>query len=773
MKKILIVVISIILVNHLAAQTLQQTVRGKIVDKDTQQPLVGATISIEADVAAVTDSLGQFRLSLPIGRYYLKADYLGYEPYVILDMLVEASKEVVQYIELQESAEELSNITVVAKRDIVTPISVNTISVEQTQRFAATFYDPARMATSFAGVVGANDQANNLIVRGNSPNAVVWRLEGVDIVNPNHTPNAGTFSDRVTQSGGGVNILSAQLLDNSLFLTSAFPSEYGNALGGVLDMKLRKGNNEQKETTFQIGLIGIDLATEGPFSKNSNASYLINSRYSTLGILSAMGVDLGDEKIGFLDISGNLYLPTQNAGTFTLFWVIGESSNLFQAQRDTAAWEFQKDRFDIDFYSNTVIGGGTHTISLGDQTSLKTVFAASNLQSERLGSILDNNYNPTLIEEDNILNTRLSLRSTLTHKFNAKAKLTGGLMTTQLLNSISSTALGQLVASGESSGILFQPFANLHLNLSEKLSINGGLHYMYYTFNNTQSVEPRLALKWIWNERQFLTAAYGRHGQLQAPSVYFSINDQTSGNPNQSLEMTKADHFVVGYNYFLRSSTRLKLEGYYQRLFDVPIINDPSRSYATINELEGFTTEVLENAGTGRNMGIEASLQQYFRNDMYFLLTGSLYDSKYTGGDGILRNTRYNGNYIVNLTGGREYDWTNKKGKEKTLGLNTRIVYLGGMRATPIDVMASQAANTTIFIESLAYSEQLGDYTKIDFRIYYKTNKPNRTSTLALDIQNLTNAQNIAFNYFDTEAGEIITKYQLGLIPLLTYRLEF
>jgi len=193
---------------------------------------------------------------------------------LLSEVLVQSGKENVLDVFLKKAMSEIQEIVVKSTvRDFQRGALVPEIlTIEETLRMPSTFYDPARLTFTYAGVANTNDQANNMTIRGNTPNSMSWRLEGVEIVNPNHLTGAGTFSDRTTQAGGGVNILSAQMLGTSTFYKGAFPVNYGNVLSGIMDMQLRKGNNEQLEFTGQIGLIGIDLAAEGPMSKNSESS---------------------------------------------------------------------------------------------------------------------------------------------------------------------------------------------------------------------------------------------------------------------------------------------------------------------------------------------------------------------------------------------------------------------------------------------------------------------------------------------------------------------
>ena len=346
-----------------------QTIRGKVIDFVSEQPIIGASITLlSLKKGTQTDTDGSFLFGqTPIGRYQLQVSSVGYESQIISELLLESGKEMVLEVRLHTTSNQLAEAVVRAPSANLSGAvtSIQNISTEQIFRYPGTYLDPARLATAYAGVANSNDQANGLVVRGNSPNGMQWRLEGVEIVNPNHLSNAGTFSDRITQNSGGVNILSAQLLGNMNFLTGAFPAEYGNALSGVMDMRLRQGNDKKHEFTAQAGLIGIDLAAEGPIGKRG-ASYLVNYRYSFTGLLATMGVKFGGEDIRFQDLAFNFNFPTKKAGTFMLFGMGGLSSNIFEATRDSSQWIVQKDGFDINFKrileSHAVFAGKSVTL---------------------------------------------------------------------------------------------------------------------------------------------------------------------------------------------------------------------------------------------------------------------------------------------------------------------------------------------------------------------------------------------------------------------------
>lgn len=753
------------------AQNLTQTIRGKITDADTGQPLAGATVQvIENQSVVFTDSAGHYRFeNVAVGRYRLQASYVGYQTLTVTEILVESGREVLQNLELSESSAALTEVVVRASRSLTQPVSVKTLTIEEVLRFPATYYDPARLATALAGVVGDNDQANGISVRGNSPNGLLWRLEGVDIVNPNHTPNAGTFSDRVTANGGGVNILSAQMLGTSTFYTGAFPAEYGNALAAVMDMRLRTGNDQKRETIAQLGLIGIDFASEGPFAKQGGASYLFNARYSTVGLLGQLGINFGDEKINFYDLSFNFNFPFKNGARLTFFGMGGKSENIFEAERDSTVWEFQKDRFDINFKSSMGALGTTFTKPVGNRAIWRTALAYSILDSERTGNRLDNTYTLYKVESDQYLQSKLSLHTSLNIKQNLRSNWQIGVVATQQNYNITSINNNNITASGNGNGILLQPYATWRYALHNNLTANIGLHLSHFTFNTTTALEPRASLSWEISEKRNLSVAYGLHSQLQQPQLYYAQN-----TPNQDLGFTRSQQVVLGYRENLNPSSTLNAEIYYQYLFDVPIVANVRNAFSALNLLEGFVPETLLNKGSGQNYGIELTYQKFLTDNFYLLANITLYESKYKGSDGIERDTRWNGNYIFNTTLGKEWRWLQKSGSiNAVFGANARVAYLGGFRDTPIDAQASSDAGETVYIEDQAFTIQQNPYFRTDIRVYYKRNKSKYSSTVALDIQNASNAQNVAFSYYDVQKQAVVIKNQLGIIPLLSWRVEF
>jgi hypothetical protein len=766
------------------AQELSQTIRGTVVDKVSNSPLEGVVI-IVLDSSPLegtsSDQDGQWRIeNVPLGRHTLKVTYMGYKELVIPNVVTNSGKEVVLNLLMEEDITLLTQIEITARKNkneainSMNTVSTRTFSVEETQKFAAAINDPGRMAASFAGVVSSDDGSNHISIRGNSPTGLLWRMEGTDIPNPNHFAQAGG-------SGGGVSILSAQLLDNSDFMTGAFSAEYGNALSGVFDLKLRKGNNEKHEYTIQAGFLGFDAAAEGPLSKYHKGSYLFNYRYSTLSVLQNVGIEVGDAVTNFQDFSYNVQMPTEKAGTFSLFGFVGLSDQSLDGDRDTTTWELNERIEDQNYYSHTGSLGLKHQISLSDNTYLLSAITASGHRQGYKAFELDYALNSTERYKEQFLNSRIMFSTLLNNKINSRHSLRSGIYISQynfdLEHSYIDNVTGDKVVPMEINGNtqLLQAFSQWKYRINENLTLNAGLHSMYLTQNKSYSIEPRAALKYDLNSRQFVTLGYGLHSQMQLMGTYFAQKTDENGNvglPNENLGFNKAHHVVLCYQRNLSEHTYIKLEGYYQHLFNIAVNNDPDSPISSLNNEMGYMLDSMVNEGFGRNIGLELTLEQFTYKGMYFLWSASVYDSKYKTLEGLWRNTRFNANFATTFTAGKEWAVGNPE-KHKTMGLNLRAIYTGGFRTTPIDVEASMAAEQTEYILDRAFEDRLSNYFRTDVKFSLKRNRSNRTTTFALDIQNCTNNKNIYGSYFNTETGKVETYSSLPLIPIISYKVEF
>jgi hypothetical protein len=771
-----------LLANRADAQEMTQTIRGSITDKVSHIPLPGATVMVVGSnpiKGTTTDVNGNFRLAqVPVGNVSLLITYVGYKEQLLSNLVLNSGKELVLQLALEEDFQLIEAVEIKAENDKNKPInemamvSARSFSVEETRRYAAAVNDPARMVTAYTGVVQTDDGNNGISIRGNAPNGLLWRMEGIDIPNPNHFANTAS-------SGGGIMILSAQLLSDSDFLTGAFPAEYGNALSGVFDIKLRKGNNERHEYTMQAGLLGIDLAAEGPLNRKNGGSYLVNYRYSTLSILSNLGLDLG-ANTDFQDLSFHLHMPTAKAGTFSLFGFGGLSSQHDEAEKDSLVWEEDFDRISWNYFSNTAAAGVKHGIVLDNNTFLQSTLTVSANESGYEQFRMNDIYVSQKEYFEKFTNSRVGLNTTISRKITSRIHSKSGLFVTRLNYNMNQTDLeipGQENVEINADGTTFttQVFNQWSYKAGAKWTLNGGVHFLHLALNNTWSLEPRASMRYEIDQIQSVSVGYGLHSQIHALPNYFYTETSPGGavyQPNIDLKMNKSHHFVSSYSRALGENLHAKAEVYYQHLFNLPVSSDPNSTFALVNQEWGFATEPLLNNGIGRNTGLELSLEQFMNRNLYYLFSASLYDSKYKAADGNWYNTRFNGNYVFTFTGGKEWEGRNKS-KRITYGVNIKSTWSGGLRTTPIDLEGSRAEGETVYFDQYAFEDKLPDYFRTDLRLSIKRQRAKSTGTLSLDIQNVTNRQNVFNQFYNIDDDEVQTFYQVGIIPVLAYRIEF
>ncbi|MGB0431412.1 MAG: carboxypeptidase-like regulatory domain-containing protein, partial [Bacteroidia bacterium] len=310
----ILMITSGLLAESAMGQNLTSSIKGRITDKNSEQPLIGASVIItetEPLIGATTNPMGEYLLkNVPVGRHTLVVKFLGYEDVLLNNVEVNSGKQLVLNIAMEETVMRTNEVTIIGKKDEGKPnnelatVSARQLSIENSKRYAGSLNDVSRMAQNFAGVQGANDTRNDLVIRGNSSLGVLYRLEGMDIPNPNHFALLGS-------SGGPISILNNNVLDNSDFFSGAFPAEYGNAYAGVFDLRLRDGSNSKHEFLGQIGFNGIEAMAEGPLKKGSRASYLVNYRYSTLEAFKFMGISFGTLAVPeYQDVNFKLNFPT-------------------------------------------------------------------------------------------------------------------------------------------------------------------------------------------------------------------------------------------------------------------------------------------------------------------------------------------------------------------------------------------------------------------------------------------------------------------------------
>ncbi len=767
-----------------AQEDFTQTIRGRVVDKDARYGLPKANIILlntNLSVGTSADENGEFVLTrVPVGRQSLKVSYTGYQTVVLSDLYVSTGKELVLTVELKELVETMDEVEIVANYNKAEPInpmaliSARSFSIEETNKYAGSYGDPARMAANFAGVLTSRDNRNDIIIRGNSPIGVQYRLNGIKITNPNHFGAEGT-------TGGPVTMLNTNLLANSDFLTGAFPAEYGNALSGVFDLKLRTGNSEKHEFWAQMGFNGLEFGLEGPFSKKTSATYLAAYRYSLTDIIEKMGVQL-KESARYQDLSFNLNFPTKKAGVFTLFGLGGNSSiSKPDSEEDAEDWTFQTHGEDLYSKSGMMAAGLVHHYFFNESTSLRTNLS---LVGSRVETQIDTfslvNETPFLKNGERSSEVKYGLSTQLSKKFNAANTFEAGagweLYDVNYSDSIYFKHAYQQQTGTKTQFSLISAFTEWLHQFSNTLSSYIGLHYQYFTLNSQQMLEPRAGIKWQINPRHALNLGAGLQSQTQARVMYFVQTPLPEGGytlTNKQMGFSKNVQVVLGYDYSINEFLRFKAETYYQYLYDIPI-KESIPQYSILNEGTAYFVDRMDslvNHGKGTNYGLELTLEKFMSRNYFFLLTASLFESKYQGYDNVSRNTSFNSNFIINAVGG--YEWPFGKMKNRALVLGLRVTWAGGRPYLPYEQEATVAAGCPVFDWENAYVPRYNDYFRTSFRVGLRRNERKFNIAFLIDLQYRANYTYIYMYRIDVVTGEIVKDFDMGWYPNGTVRLQF
>lgn len=791
MKTILTFIFAIFTFASLFSQGTQ-TIRGTVTDEASKAPIAGAIVAIPnggqgTSLTTVTDSSGNFRISnVPLGRQSLKIAFAGYEELSLPDVMVTAGKEVILTLALTEKVLQLQDVVVnfdksndkASVNNPLATVSARSFNTDDTKRYAGALGDPSRMAANFAGVVSGNDSRNDIVVRGNSPNGMLWQLEGLNIPNPNHF---GSLSG----TGGPVSMLNNNTLAKSDFLTSAFPGQYGNAIAGVFDLKLRNGNDEKREQVAQVGFNGFELGAEGPFSKKSKASYLVNYRYSTLGLFKALGINFGTGNFvpNYQDLNFKVFIPSGNKGSFSLFGMGGLSDVAFLGNEvDTTKNNlYANENENMKAKFGTGILGASYGLQLSSKTFAKITLGASGTSQKYTNdSIAAFSRAEFPSEEARFYTKKYSAVANMNHKFNAKNSLYAGFtedlsylnLSDRIFKNGGKYELLRVNVPSEKA-LMSQVFAQYKHRFATNFFATAGLHLQHYTLGKAFALEPRLGVKYSFTPKQSLGLGYGLHSQAQNIYTYYLQTPVANGvvYTNKDLGFTRSHHSVITYENNLSAHALLKVEAYYQYVFKVPVERFPS-SFSTLNTGATFdfsNKQDLVNKGTGTNYGLEVTLERSLSKGFYFLLTGSLFNSKYKGSDGVERNTAFNTHYVFNALAGKEF----KTGSNSVVALNLKFSTVGGRYFSPLNVEASKMSMNPVYNEAQAYSLRQVPYLRADIKITYRHNFLHSTVEASLDLQNVTNHQNIFTQRYNTRTNQVVNQYQQSFFPVPFVRYTF
>ncbi len=797
--KILIACTLLIIAIAATSQEISQNITGTIKDNITEEPLIGANIILVGSspiVGTISDTYGNFILKdIPVGFVSLKISFVGYKTVEIQNRELRSGKELRLNIFMEEMIYTGKEVVILGGIDkkgsinTMTSVSSRTFTVDETRRYAGSRGDVARMASNYAGVQVASDSRNDIVIRGNSPAGLQWRLEGMEIPNPNHYGAFGT-------TGGPVSILNNNQLDNSDFLTGAFPAEYGNSMSGVFDLKLSTGNPDEYEFLGMVGFNGFELGAEGPISRKNKSSFIANYRYSTMEVFELVGMSFGTGTAipRYQDFSVKVNLPTAKAGTFSVYAMGGKSKIEFlDSKRDTNEVEFYGgEGWDLKNGSDLLVTGINHIKTINKTAYIKTgvSFSYHHFYVNQ-DSIVPETKEIIPYYYSNFKENRILLSSSIKKRVNVRNNFQIGFSINHYISDLQDSIFQKeqnkfnTLTSYNGSSNLIRPYITWQFRFNERLVFNAGINYMYYTFNSTSNVEPRLGAVYNTGKKTKLSFAYGLHSQILPTSTYNRESYLGQGKytaMNHDLALQKSHHFVLGYDWNITNFLRLKAETYYQHLYDVAVNGNTKDEYSILNQGADFyiwNPDTLKSTGIGTNYGVEITIEQFLTNGFYLLGTGSLFESKYKGSDGIERNTAFNSNFVTNLLAGKEWELHKNSSnpklntKKRKIGGDIKLNWAGGRRYTPIDKEKSQIEHRPIYITDETFTHQFPNYFRTDIKFYFKHGGKKSNYEMGIDIQNIFNNQNIYSQNFNTSTGEIYNTYQLGIMVIPYFRIEF
>lgn len=757
-----------------------QTIRGVVVDYASGAPIAYATVGLlnMPQMGAATDNEGRFEIKhIPVGRHDLQASFLGYEPAVFREILLTSAKEVYLEIQLRESVLQLDEVVIQPRIHKEVPLNkmalsgARMLSVEEAGRFAGGMDDPARLVSSYAGISSAVS-SNGISVHGNAPSLLQWRLEEVEIPNPNH------FADVASLGGGVLSSLSKNVLGNSDFYTGAFPAEYNNAVSGIFDMKLRNGNSQKFQHTLQAGILGLDVASEGPLSKKREASYLFNYRYSTTGLMNKVNPAGEQEQVlDYQDLNFKFNLPTERAGTFSL-WGTALVDKVKPKINTPDKWDYADDAKDSRMKQTSAAAGLTHRYAFKNGGVWKTTLAATYAKTNAWESIYDSQMKSSPRLDFRSQYTHLVLTSSFNKKYSPRHTNKTGFTVTHMMYDMDfdlSPFYAQplrRISEGKGNTNLIAAYTSSLFRVNDRLAATLGVNGQLFTLNHTWTIEPRAAIKWQASSRSSFGLAYGLHSRMEKLDVYF-VKTKEAGDKlvNKALDFTKTHHLALSYSHKLSDDMNLKIEPYFQYLYDVPVIADSS--YSVLNRSTFYVEDALVNTGKGRNYGVDLTFEKYMTRGLYYMVTASLFRSEYAGGDGIWHHTKFNRNYIVNGLIGKE--WMTGRHKQDVLSVNLRLTLQGGERHSPVNEQATlrHPDKATQYDETKAYSQQLSPMFLANYTVSYRMNRKKVSHEFAVKGMNATGYKEYFGHEYNLKTGTIEPRRLKNSIFNITYRLEF
>jgi hypothetical protein len=764
MKRICLIILTIILLTSLCIaqeKELYGSIKGKVVDAENKQPLIGVNIFIPAlNIGCTTDLEGNYSLpKVKNGSYTINYSYIGYEKVMNPDVIVRSQRVTYVNIEMKTTAINMNAVEVTAgyfNRAETQPVSATAFSYEEIRRAPGAGGDVSRIIFGLPSLAKVNDTKNSLIVRGGSPVENGFFVDNIEIPNINHFPVQGS-------SEGPIGIINVDLIENVNFYSGGFSSLYGDKLSSIMELKYREGDRTSFNTQLDMSMQGFGGVIEGPLG-NGKGSFVLSARRSYLDLI----LDLMNEKVGlpvYSDVQGKIVYDLSPGSKISVIDVFSYDSQLMD--RDDAKENKNYIYTDYKYYSNTA--GVDWQYLWGKSGYSNTSFAHTYIKTNgkyfqtRDGKLLLNN---------NSIEQEFKLRNSNHWIVNSGLRFEFGFDVKNTVNNYDQfyneyqDLLGQktpaLLMNSKLNTYKAGVFANVNWEVLPGLNFAPGVRADYYDYNKTTNVSPRASLTYSFDEFTSLTGTFGIFYQNN-PFIIVAQKDEF-----RNLKNPKSYQYILGFNHLLNESTKLTVEVYNKDYSDFPM--DPAQPNhflfdQAVTENLFLVHSSLLSSGEANSKGIEVTIQKKLAKDFYGLVAGSYSKSTYKGLDNVWHDRIYDNRFNFAIEGGYKpnNDWE----------FSLRWLYAGGAPYTPFDETASSASFKGVFDETKVNASRLPDFHSLNIRADKRFHFEKTTMIIYLSIWNTYARENIAAYTWNEIDNKPDKETMWGLLPVFGIEYEF
>ena len=749
---------------------------GEVIDKNTQKPVVGATISIaNTNIRTITDSLGKYTFKgLPTGQYHLIVEALGSITYHLYNVIVSSGNINFANAELLPMEVTLKEVVVGNVRKTVraatleTPLSVQKLTAEEIKSSPGSNFDISKVVQTLPGVTGSASTGagfrNDIIVRGGAPNENVFYLDGIEIPIINHFTTQGS-------AGGPQGILNVSFIDEVKLSSSAFDAKYDNALSSVFEFKQKKGNSEKVQGNIRIGATEIATTLDGPLSKNGKTTFLLSARRSYLQFLfKALDLPI---RPNYWDFQFKVTHQLDPKTTLTLLGIGAIDEFSFAAPKKATPEKIYA------LNAGPSINQWSYTVGASLKKLVNKGFWNLSISQNHLNNLnerFQNNLGPdkgekTLDFTSNESGTNLRWDIT---KSLIGLKWTGGVnlqqiqydnTTNQLLQYTNLTSLNNNTQVGNASilnfatNLSFQKYGAFFQigkkAFNNRLGISAGIRTDGNSFTTDgnefiKRISPRVSIGYVLTDKINLNASIGKYYKL-APNTVLGFKDVNNNFVNKSTEYISSVHYVTGIEYIPSEATRFTGEVFYKKYDNVNISINKGISLSNLGaDFNILGNEPVISNGLGKSYGFELFAQQKLTKQFFGIVSYSFFKSEYTNINNVYAPSSWQNTHLVSVTGGYKF--------KKNWELGIKFRYQGGTPYTPYDMNLSKINFATLGVGILDYAK-INSLTNrafhsSDMRIDKRYNYKNTTLDFFIDVTNWYGASSVAPPFYVFSANE-------------------